>query len=296
MKRNMKNKILKWSFGLGLMLAIGFALSSVPALAVGLEPGREQLRIAALVGISLSLVWNLVLTVLGILANRNNRDTQQKLKRSQSELAHASSQQIRELSQLKSVTIPGLQQQIRDLQTNMKGVATYVEGGISVPPNQYSYPQQSSPVQTNNISSQHYQGSPVVDQSHNSLPSNPWDHIVEYYNSNPSSLESYAVGVSETENSILRRRQNSSAQEVTLSQTANNSYWVIAGQDAQSYWIVPKTDLKFRPGVFETFQSLFKSPEYQPGFKLHLVKPARVEQSSAGEWELADKGEVQFIR
>jgi Pentapeptide repeats (8 copies) len=152
-----------------------------------------------------------------------------------------------------------------------------------------------APVQSQNIHRPDFPDSPASQSLDPARLSNPWDQIVEIYNSNPEYLESVAVGVGETEGSIHRRQQNNGSQSVTLTQVSNSMYWVVVGQDFRAFWVVPKRNFKLHPVNFYTFQSLFDFPDYRPGLILHLVRPARVERHPSGEWELEEKGEVEFI-
>ncbi|HEY9825846.1 MAG TPA: hypothetical protein V6D19_10385 [Stenomitos sp.] len=117
--------------------------------------------------------------------------------------------------------------------------------------------------------------------------------IIRNYNTNPSTIESNAQGVSETEDSIYQRRRDSTITQVTFKNVSNYSYWVIADADG-NYWLMPKTDLKLNPMNFDTFQAVFQF-QGQPEGRLQLVKPAKVNQTISNEWELAEKGEVYFI-
>ncbi|MCG9891668.1 MAG: hypothetical protein MH252_11395 [Thermosynechococcaceae cyanobacterium MS004] len=136
--------------------------------------------------------------------------------------------------------------------------------------------------------------------SHSSQPappaSEPWDSIVKNYNISPQLLETYVVErVSESEESVKNRRENSAA-SVFLKSVNNYNYWIFAGED-RNYWVTPKSDLKITPMGFDTFQALFECPEYQPGSKIQIVKPAKVAQNSAsGGWDLLEKGQVLFVQ
>ena len=110
----------------------------------------------------------------------------------------------------------------------------------------------------------------------------------------PNSIAASAQGVSETEDSIYRRRRDSSIRQVTLQNVSNHSYWVITDGEG-GYWLTPIADLKLNPMNFDTFQTLFQSNGEPLSGKLQLIKPAKVTQSSANQWELEAQGEVQFL-
>lgn len=123
----------------------------------------------------------------------------------------------------------------------------------------------------------------------------PYAIIVQNYNANPSAIASSAEGVSETEESIYRRRRDSSITQVNLQKVSNYSYWIVVDAE-NNYWLVPKPDLKLNPMNFDTFQSLFNYQGQPSDSRLHLQKPARVTpQNTSGEWELIDRGDVDFV-
>jgi hypothetical protein len=129
-----------------------------------------------------------------------------------------------------------------------------------------------------------------------SLPkiSEPWSIIAQNYNNDSVTISSSAQGVSETEDSIYRRRRDSSIKLVTLQSVSNYSYWVIADSEG-GYWLTPIAELKLNPMNFDTFQALFQFNGEPLSGKLQLIKPAKVTQAPTGQWELGDRGEVQFI-
>ncbi len=123
----------------------------------------------------------------------------------------------------------------------------------------------------------------------------PYLKVVQDYNSDPNSLLKNAIKVSETEESISRRRSDSS-QPVILGKESNGNYWVLTGVSSTD-WLVPKINLSIDPYNIETVYSLFTcngQPEYS--HKLTLLKPARVSRvSGRDEWQLEERGELQFI-
>lgn len=124
-------------------------------------------------------------------------------------------------------------------------------------------------------------------------PQSPHEIIAQQFNSNPNAIATSAQGVSETEDSIYRRRRDSSIKQVTLQTISNYSYWIISDAEG-GYWLTPIAELKLNPMNFDTFQALFQfSGKFTS--KLQLIKPAKVTQASTGQWELIDCGEVQFV-
>ncbi|MGB8702955.1 MAG: hypothetical protein WCD18_26365, partial [Thermosynechococcaceae cyanobacterium] len=117
------------------------------------------------------------------------------------------------------------------------------------------------------------------------------EQIAELYN-NPETrvqLEARGTGVSETEDSIYRRRRDASINAVDLAATSNFSYRVVDGQ-----YLVPKDGLTLNPMNFDTFQSLFKvngfQPGDRPGVELTIASPAKVAVNGDGTFSLIEKG------
>lgn len=125
-------------------------------------------------------------------------------------------------------------------------------------------------------------------------PQSPHEIIVQQFNTNPSAIATSAQGVSETEDSIYRRRRDSSITQVTLQTISNYSYWIISDAEG-GYWLTPIAELKLNPMNFDTFQALFQFNGEPLSGKLQLTKPAKVTQASTSQWELLDRGEVQFV-
>jgi hypothetical protein len=125
-------------------------------------------------------------------------------------------------------------------------------------------------------------------------PQSPYEVIAQQYNTNPNSIGMSAQGVSETEDSIYRRRRDASIKQVTLQSINNYGYWIITDTEG-IYWLTPIAEPKLNPMNFDTFQALFHFNGEPLSGKLQLIKPAKVTQVSTSQWELIDRGEVQFI-
>jgi len=120
----------------------------------------------------------------------------------------------------------------------------------------------------------------------------PYSQLVATYNSDPSSFSRNGIKVSETDESISRRRSDSN-QPVVLGKESSGNYWVIAG-GGSTEWLVPKSNLSLDPYNLETVYSLFTChgrPESSN--KLTLIKPARVSRIRE-EWQVEEPGELQF--
>jgi hypothetical protein len=125
-------------------------------------------------------------------------------------------------------------------------------------------------------------------------PQSPYEVIAQQYNTNPNSIGMSAQGVSETEDSIYRRRRDASIKQVTLQSINNYGYWIITDTEGID-WLTPIAEPKLNPMNFDTFQALFHFNGEPLSGKLQLIKPAKVTQVSTSQWELIDRGEVQFI-
>lgn len=124
---------------------------------------------------------------------------------------------------------------------------------------------------------------------------NPNELFVNTYNTNPDSLSTYATGVSETKESILRRTANSSDRRVRLKFIGASYFWVLTNEYGVSF-LVPRPDIDPLANAvsFDTFQCVFEvTGTIQIGRKLQLVHPAEVEQYG-DEWEVTKTGEVYF--
>jgi hypothetical protein len=198
----------------------------------------------------------------------------------------------------RKAAIDELKGQLTSYKKTLEVIQLQSQPGTKINPASYETKRQSSTYGYNQqpLSNPNYAASaPNYGQSA-PVAKEAWDSIVQNFNSSPQVLESYIVeSVAETEESVNNRRGNSKA-SVLLKSASNYSYWIFMGDD-RSYWLTPKADLKINPVNFDTFQALFESQDYQPGCKVHLVKPAKVAQNShSGAWELLEKGEVQFVR
>jgi hypothetical protein len=198
----------------------------------------------------------------------------------------------------RKAAIEELKGQLTSYKKTLEVIQLQSQSGTKIDPASYEAKQKSSTYEYNQqpLSNPNYAAStPNYAQSAPSAKE-AWDDIVQNFNGAPQVLESYIVeSVAETEESVNNRRGNSKA-SVLLKAASNYSYWIFTGDD-RSYWLTPKADLKINPVNFDTFQALFESQDYQPGCKVHLVKPAKVAQNSlSGAWELLEKGQVQFVR
>jgi hypothetical protein len=112
--------------------------------------------------------------------------------------------------------------------------------------------------------------------------------IIDTYKVNPEELRNLVKSVSETPSSIARRRLDFSLR-VVLAESTNPSYWVYS---EEKNLLMPKPDYKLHGAGFNTLLGLFEVQGIQ-STRFNLLKPALVNQINK-EWELAEKGLIQF--
>jgi hypothetical protein len=288
----MKNRILKYSFC--LCLGICFVGFESPALAQNNQPLLRENPL--MIPLLITLGINLILAVWLILEGMKNKAHRDDHLRSRGYDSARKAEIANEIAKIKGQfkKLTEIEERIKKLETDRtENINVYSAGIKSASIKNFgSLPEPNNPTWESPVQPSPPPSSLGVEPLNHSPSSNPWDNIIETYNRNPEYLESLAFGVAETEQSLQKRRQNSSLQKVTLNQTTNSSYWVIAGLDARSYWVVPKSGLKLGPVNFDTFQSLFKIQDYRQNLPFRLIKPAQVEQTGSGEWVLMEKGEI----
>ena len=257
----------------------------------------SPLAIAALAASILSLVANAVLFFLLRDSSIRIKKLEEKRREDKDKLNNLSistEKNIKTLLAQQSETDRKLQQQRQQAKAasySSPSQQPYSEGGqveygSNMPPAQKSYPFVSPERQP-------YAAVSAPQRDYQS-PKPAHEVIAQQYNSNPNSIATSAQGVSETEDSIYRRRRDSSVKEVTLQNVSNYSYWVITDGEG-GYWLTPIADLKLNPMNFDTFQALFQSNGEPLSGRLQLIKPAKVTQATANQWELVEHGEVQFL-
>ncbi len=118
------------------------------------------------------------------------------------------------------------------------------------------------------------------------------DRIVEIYNNDPTNLISYATRVSETVESMSNKRQVGCF--ITLREVDNGNYWILSFLNESTRWLVPIVDLEIDKYILKTVESLFVCLG-KPNDSFNLVKPAVVKVTDKGEWQLEEKGAIEFI-
>lgn len=116
--------------------------------------------------------------------------------------------------------------------------------------------------------------------------------LAQRYNQSPNALAQLAIGVSQTQNSLNLNLRDSSNSSVFLARDPSPNYWIIQDQHG-NFWLFPRDGWEPSIGTIESFGRLFKSiGEVSRHF--HVIKPASVIVTSQNEWELQEKGEVEF--
>ncbi|MEG3845356.1 coiled-coil domain-containing protein [Microcoleus sp. herbarium13] len=117
--------------------------------------------------------------------------------------------------------------------------------------------------------------------------------LIEAYNNTPNLLSKKALKVSIIQDNVssIFNKDN-----ILLSEARNGNYLVIGAKD-ETYWLLPKENLRINPFNINTAQSLFDCQRYQPedNREFTLKKPARVSiQPSGEEWKLEERGILDF--
>ncbi|MEG3845352.1 hypothetical protein QT971_05330 [Microcoleus sp. herbarium19] len=119
--------------------------------------------------------------------------------------------------------------------------------------------------------------------------------LVEQYNHDANKLLKTATKVSETEESINKRRMGMGTYEtVVIEKTGQGNYCIIS--EAGASYMVPKPSFKPNEHNYGTFETLFECYGYKSGYShsFKLVKPARVNPTSENQWQLKERGIVEF--
>lgn len=117
--------------------------------------------------------------------------------------------------------------------------------------------------------------------------------LIEAYNNTPKLLSKKALKVSIIQDNVssIFNKDN-----ILLSEARNGNYLVIGAKD-ETYWLLPKENLRINLFNINTAQSLFDCQRYQPedNREFTLKKPARVSiQPSGEEWKLEERGILDF--
>jgi len=126
-------------------------------------------------------------------------------------------------------------------------------------------------------------------------PENPIIKFIEDYNSNPNSIAKNSIEVKEGEDTNYLLRLGFPI--VMIKSNINEGIcWVLNINN--SYYLVPKHNLKLHINNDLVLDSLFILQNYQPKYsqKFQLIKPAAlVSIEKEKSWQLKEKGELQFM-
>ncbi|NJL52315.1 MAG: hypothetical protein HC930_08990 [Hydrococcus sp. SU_1_0] len=132
---------------------------------------------------------------------------------------------------------------------------------------------------------------PAREPSATSNYSNP--QLVETYNRDSRSLLRNATEVSETQNSISDRSLGRST-SVTLENKSRGMYAVVPERD--TIYLVPSNSIRITDSNLTTVEALFECRRYQKGYseRFNLSRPAIVIPLSSGQWQLRERGILEF--
>ncbi|WP_013325747.1 hypothetical protein [Gloeothece verrucosa] len=119
-----------------------------------------------------------------------------------------------------------------------------------------------------------------------------YEELVLSYNQNPNFYAPNALRVSQTDETIINPNYERQ-KKPRLSLQTNGMYWLIPVKNVT--YLVPIKTLKLNENNFQFFEELFICFGYQPDFskRFKLLKPAVI-RASGEEWELTEKGVLQF--
>jgi TolA-binding protein len=119
------------------------------------------------------------------------------------------------------------------------------------------------------------------------------DELLSIYHYVPKILLKLAKKVSVTEESFAYSNKSS----ITFTEVRNGNYLVIATEDVNKSWLLPRVKLRINEFEYQTVQSLFDCRGYQLGAvnKFIAKKPAIVSLAINGQdWKLEQKGILEF--
>ncbi len=117
--------------------------------------------------------------------------------------------------------------------------------------------------------------------------------LLEIYEKFPKFLLKYSTKVTINENSLGRPNQ----ELILLNQANNGNYWLLATTDVNSYYLLPKNNLKINPHEQPTAEALFDLKNYhkETTRNFTLEKLAKASLSANGQsWTLIEKGILEF--
>jgi hypothetical protein len=117
--------------------------------------------------------------------------------------------------------------------------------------------------------------------------------LILTYQQNPRLLSRNAIEVSETDQSIDKRRLGGGKGAI-LQKARRGNYWIL--NEGGIDYVVPKNNIKINEYNLNTVANLFECQGYRSGYSgFQLIKPARVSAISRGEtWQVVERGVLQF--
>ena len=119
--------------------------------------------------------------------------------------------------------------------------------------------------------------------------------LVQVYNREPSSLLKTATEVVETQKSVSDRSLGLS-KTVTLENKNRGAYAVLTKTKGNIHYLVPNKSLRITDSNYQTVQGLFECRGYKKGYSdnFQLIKPATVYPLSGNQWQLQERGILEF--
>ena len=117
--------------------------------------------------------------------------------------------------------------------------------------------------------------------------------LILTYQQNPRLLSRNAIEVSETDQSIDKRRLGGGKGAI-LQKARRGNYWIL--NEGGIDYVVPKNNIKINEYNLNTVANLFECQGSRSGYSgFQLIKPARVSAISRGEtWQVVERGVLQF--
>ncbi|MEM9543017.1 MAG: hypothetical protein AAGA60_26440 [Cyanobacteria bacterium P01_E01_bin.42] len=127
------------------------------------------------------------------------------------------------------------------------------------------------------------------------------EEFVKKYNNNPAVLEGSIVGIArlsgDSFDEIRRNRQKKAILE-TAGQSDSDSYFVVSlSKQNSDKWLFPKDTRILRKTDFSPLSFLFECRNYKDGLsQFTLIKPAKVLRHGTDQWQVMEKGALEFTR
>ncbi len=116
--------------------------------------------------------------------------------------------------------------------------------------------------------------------------------LINIYNEVPQILNNVSIQVSLTAESYRQQTGN----DIYLENNKQGNYWIIATEN-DTFWLVPKLNIKINSNIIRNLEYLFKCDGYQSNTKndFALVKPGKI-IAVGNLWKLETPGELDFTK